>query len=114
MKVDVSQKGEIVILRCNGSLDADSIPVFKKHAYDALDNGKIKFVLDASNMEFVDSMGLGVLISFLRKVKEKDGDVKIAGLTADVKTIFEITRLYRLFDVSDNLGGAVKNFKNEK
>lgn len=111
MKLDVSKKGDVAILRCAGSLDSDSISTFKKTAYDLFDQGTVKYVLDASKVDFVDSMGLGVLISLLRKVKQKDGDIKIASLTPDVKTIFEITRLYRLFDVFDTANEAIDKFK---
>jgi anti-sigma B factor antagonist len=111
MKLDVIQKGEVTILKCSGNLDADNIALFKKAAYDILDKGRVKFVLDASSVEFVDSMGLGVLISMLRRVKQKDGDIKIASLTPDVKTIFEITKLYRLFDLCDSPQEAVTRFK---
>ena len=111
MKVEVSKKGDVAILKCMGSLDADSISGFKKVAYDMLDDGTTKYVLDAAGVDFVDSMGLGVLISLLRKVKQKDGDIKIVSLTPDVKTIFEITRLFRLFDVYDSIKDAVDKFK---
>lgn len=111
MKLDVSKKGGITIIKCEGSLDADNIASFKKVAYEILDRGVVRFVLDASKVDFVDSMGLGVLISLLRRVKQKNGDIKIASLTPDVKTIFEITKLYRLFDVCDSSKEAVERFK---
>jgi anti-sigma B factor antagonist len=111
MKLDVSKKGDVAIFKCVGSLDADNIATFKKAAYDMLDEGTVKYVLDVSGVDFVDSMGLGVLISLLRRVKQKDGDIKIASLTPDVKTIFEITRLFRLFDVCDSSKEAIEKFK---
>jgi anti-sigma B factor antagonist len=111
MKLDVSKKGDVTVLKCSGSLDADNIAAFKKTACDLFDKGGVKFVLDASNVEFVDSMGLGVLISFLRRVKAKEGDIKICSLTPEVKTIFEITRLYRLFDVADSVKDAIGRFQ---
>lgn len=111
MNLTTVKKGDVAVIKCAGSLDADSIPVFKKAAYDLFDKGTIKFVLDASQMDFVDSMGLGVLISLLRRVKQKDGDIKVASLTPDVKTVFEITRLYKLFDVYESAKEAVEGFK---
>ena len=111
MKVEVSKMGGVTLLKCSGSLDADNIAAFKKTTYDLLDQDVKKFVLDASKIDFVDSMGLGVLIALLRRVKQNDGDIKIASLTPDVKTIFEITKLYRLFDVADTVKEAVERFK---
>lgn len=113
MKMEVTKKGDVTILRCKGNLDADNIASFKKIACDLMDKGTIKFVIDAAGVDFVDSMGLGVLISLLRRVKQKDGDIKIVSLTDEVKTIFEITRLYRLFDVHDDLKNAVDKFQDK-
>lgn len=112
MKLDISKRGDVTVLRCEGSLDADNIAAFKKIAYEVLDKGALKLILDASKVDFVDSMGLGVLISLLRKLKQEDGDIKIVSLTPDVKTIFEITRLYRLFDIFDELKDALDAFKD--
>lgn len=114
MKVDVTKKGNITVVKCSGSLDSDHVAAFKKVVYDLYESGSYKFVLDAEEIDFVDSMGLGVLISLLRRVKQRDGDIKIASLSPDVKMIFEITKLFRLFDVSDSVKDALGKFKEKK
>lgn len=110
MNIDVKQQGDIQIMHCGGSLDADTVSAFKKVAYDLVSSGATRFVIDCSNLTFVDSMGLGVLISLLRRARSKNGDVKVAALSDEVKTIFEITRLHRLFDVCADWNTAVKQF----
>lgn len=110
MNIEVKQQGDIQIMHCGGSLDADTVAAFKKIAYDLVSRGSTRFIIDCSNLTFVDSMGLGVLISLLRRVRQKDGDVKVAALTDEVKTIFEITRLHRLFDVCADWNTAVNKF----
>lgn len=114
MKLDISKMGDITVLRYEGSLDADNLAGFKKAVYEAADKGAVKFILDASKIDFIDSMGLGVIISLLRRIKQKGGDIKISSLTADVRTIFEITKLYRLFDVHDNEKSALDAFRAKK
>lgn len=111
MKLEIAKRGKVTILRCEGSLDADNVAPFKQAAYDVVNKGALEIILDASKLEFVDSMGLGVLISLLRRLKQQDGDIKIVSLSSDVKTIFEITRLYRLFDVYDSIREALDGFK---
>jgi len=110
MNVDIEQQGDISILHCGGSLDADSVGGFKKIAYDLVDNGSVRIVVDCSKITFVDSMGLGVLISLLRRARSHQGDVKVASLTDDVRTVFEITRLHRLFDVCADTQTACRQF----
>ena len=110
MNIEVTQAGNIKVLHCGGSLDADSVAGFKKLAYDLVNDGSTRFVIDCTNLSFIDSMGLGVLISLLRRVRQREGDVKVASLTDEVKTIFEITRLHRLFDVCSDSNSALKRF----
>jgi anti-sigma B factor antagonist len=113
MHIEVENRGNISVMHCGGSLDADSIAAFKKVAYDLVDQGVTRLVVDFANLTFVDSMGLGALISLLRRVRQRQGDVKVVALTDDVKTIFEITRLHRLFEVCADLNTAIKRFENE-
>ncbi len=110
MQIEVKQEGGIAVMQCGGSLDADTVGAFKKIANDLVSGGSTHFIIDCTGLTFIDSMGLGVLISLLRRVRSKNGDVKMAGLTDEVKTIFEITRLHRLFDVCADANAAVRQF----
>lgn len=110
MNIDVKQQGDVQIMHCGGSLDADTVAAFKKVAYDLVSGGSTRFVIDCTNLTFIDSMGLGAMISLLRRVRTQNGDVKVASLSDDVKTIFEITRLHRLFDVCADWNTAVRQF----
>lgn len=114
MQIEVESKNGVSVMHCGGSLDADSIAAFKKIAYELVDKGTTRLVVDCSNLTFVDSMGLGVLISLLRRVRQGNGDVKMAALSDDVKTIFEITRLHRLFEVCADTNTAIKRFEETK
>ncbi len=110
MKINITEKGNAMVLQMQGSLDADSISVFKKVATPLVEKGCSRLVLDCSTLSFVDSMGLGVLISLLRKLRAKQGDLKIVGMNAEVRSIFEITRLHRLFDCHNNVEEAISKF----
>ena len=110
MKIDISQNGKVTILACNGSLDAQSVADFKKIAYGLVDDGTNKIVVDFTKLNFVDSVGLGALVSLLRRARENEGDVKLASLNDDVKTIFEITRLHKLFTLHSDWQTACKEF----
>lgn len=113
MNIDVKQQGDIQVMCCGGSLDADTVTAFKKVAYDLVSSGATRFIIDCTDLTFIDSMGLGVLISLLRRVRSRDGDVKMAALSDEVKTIFEITRLHRLFDVCADSSAALRQFSKK-
>lgn len=114
MNIEVIEQGDVRVLRCDGSLDADTVAAFKKVAYEMVNQGCARFVVDFGALGFIDSMGLGVLISLLRRVRQRGGDVKVAALTDEVKTIFEITRLHRLFDVCTDEESAMRRFNEKK
>lgn len=110
MNIKIESQGDVSIVQCSGSLDADSVAAFKKTTLDLVNSGATRFVVDCTKLTFVDSMGLGAMISLLRRARSRNGDVKVSGLTDDVKTIFEITRLHRLFDVFPDAATASRQF----
>jgi anti-sigma B factor antagonist len=60
---------------------------------------------------FIDSTGLGVLISLMRNLREQNRQLRIVGLNAEVRSIFEITRLFRVFDLADSVEKAIQNMR---
>ncbi len=65
-------------------------------------------IFDMSKLEFIDSSGCGVILSCLRKINSKDGDIKLFGLTKPVRTLFELIRMHRIFDIFNTKEEAVK------
>ena len=64
-------------------------------------------VVDLSGVDFIDSAGLGLLIALLKRISERGGDLKIAGLQKKVRMVFEITRAFKVFDIFDNAAEAL-------
>lgn len=110
MKISIEQKDAVTILRLKGSLDADTVAPFKKQAARLLEEGQTRLVLDCQALDFIDSMGLGALISLLRRVRSASGDIKVCALNKDVYSVFEITRLHRLFDIAPSCQAACEKF----
>lgn len=65
-------------------------------------------VVDLNGVDFLDSSGLGALVALLKRVSERGGDLKIAGLQKKVRMVFEITRAYKVFEIFDNANEAVQ------
>ena len=86
-------------IQIDNDLDLYNIPELEKLMNDCIAQKKIDFLLDCTNMSFIDSTGLGVLASFMKNVKEYDGKIKIIGLKAHIKKIFVITGLHTIFDI---------------
>ena len=82
----------------------------KEELLKKIDEGNQNVVIDLSTSDFIDSSFLGALVAGLKKATMKSGDLKIVGLQAPVRAMFELTRLYRIFDIFENQDEAVASF----
>jgi len=83
---------------------------FKQTLLKNIEENSSNVVVNLSNCEFVDSSFLGALVAGLKKATMKNGDLKIVGLQPPVQAMFELTRLYRIFDIFENEEDAIKSF----
>lgn len=103
------KKNEICLLKLKGRLDVKSIKKIKGHIKLLAKQRLVNIVLDMEHIYFIDSLGLGSLVYCLRFVKQSGGDIKIASLQAQIRALFELTRLYRIFQIFDDAETAVKS-----
>ena len=92
-------------------LDASTARDFKVALKPLLTND-VKLVLDFSHVDFIDSTGLGALVSCLRQAHAVGGGIKLAGLTAPARVLFELVRMHRVFEVFNNTDEAVMSYRN--
>lgn len=110
MNLVVEKSGEVsIVVLPDEYLDASNSTDFKDSIADLLD-GKGKVVLDMSAVEFVDSSGCGAILSCLRKLNSNGGDLKLCCVTKPVRTLFELVRMHRVFDILNTRDEAVKAF----
>ena len=92
------ERGVCVITLAGEYLDAGNTREFMETAGPLLDKHD-RVLLDLSKLRFVDSSGLGALLSCLRRLNEKGGAMKLCGMTEQVKALFDLVHINRLFDV---------------
>jgi anti-sigma B factor antagonist len=90
-------------------LDASNSPEFKRDIAPVL-QANTKLVLDLSRLRFVDSSGLGAMLSCLRQLSAKNGDLKLCGMSKQVRAAFELVRMHRIFDIAGTREEAVHAF----
>jgi len=81
----------------DGEIDIYNAPELKEKLHKLIEQHPGNFVLDCQNLTYIDSTGLGVLISALRRVKEYDGQITITNLKPYIRKIFVITGLDKIF-----------------
>ncbi len=113
MKIQGKQIADICVLEIEGEVDAEHAPQLKKVLAKAREESAKNFVLDLKKVNFIDSTGLGVLISLMRQLKDMGGRLRLTGLQEEVRSIFEITRLFRVFDISPTVEEALQAIRNK-
>jgi anti-sigma B factor antagonist len=104
---NVRQSDEVTIVDVGGRFDAASAPAVRDRLHQLIEEGHSRLLLNLSEMEFIDSAGLGALVSCLRRAAADGGDLRLAEVPAFCRSIFELTRLTRVFNVGESEAQAV-------
>ena len=90
------------------NLDASNVKAFRD-AIQAVTGSCKVVVLDMSALNFVDSSGLGALLSCLRAMNGKSGQLRLFGMTKPVKALFELVRMHRIFPIYNSREEALED-----
>ena len=110
MSLTVSKHGDIVIVDIEGQLIVSNRQELKKRVLDEAEGGARKIVVDFARTGYIDSAGLGVLVSLAKRLRELGGDIRLANLNDDLQTLFELTKLDTLFQIADTRERALESF----
>jgi anti-sigma B factor antagonist len=102
---------EIVNLERATLSEADTL---RTSINEKVEMGYRKVIVDLSAVEFVDSTFLGVIVGALKKVAKLNGDLKLVGFKPTVRAMFELTRLFRVFETHSDLQEAIRSFTTLK
>lgn len=95
--VSSSRDGDWRVVTVNGEIDVHTGPALRDHLLSAFSQGEDTVVVDLSQVSFLDSSGLGVLVTAHKRARTTNGELRIAACRPPVSTIFQITALDRAF-----------------
>ncbi len=108
MEIEEKKVGEVlVVLPREKRIDASVSTGFKGRMVDWINQGNKRIVLDLSEVDFIDSSGLGAIVSSL-KTLGTDGDLVICGIRETVMGLFKLTRMNRVFQIFNDESEAIK------
>ena len=111
MTITTREAGDVTIVDLRGRLVVGAEAVaLRRQVHDLLHDGKNKLLLNASQVEFIDSSGLGELVTALRSVRKQGGELKLLNLGEKFHDLLRITKLYTLFEITDDEASAVRSF----
>ena len=105
-----SLQDDVAVITVDGFLDAHTAPQFEQVLQQEIADGRVKLVVDCAKLTYISSAGLGVFMGFIEEVREQRGDIKVCGLTPKVRQVFEILGFETIFELFDNVQGAVDRF----
>ena len=101
MESTIEQVGDLIVVTVKqDSLDARSAKDFRDDLDGVITDGT-KILLDMSNVEFVDSAGLGTIVASLKRLRASGGDITICCVHKTVRALFELVRMHRLVEIYD-------------
>lgn len=101
----------IVVVSPRQRIDAFSAPALRARLDQLIENGVIRFVLDLSAVPFLDSAGMAVLVSLLKRTRQSGGDVRLVWPAEDAaRRILRLTKFDRVFTMFETAEAALNNF----
>ena len=108
MVVKSFEKDGVTIFQVDGEINISTSPELKKQ-YEKVTAKKV--VVDLEKVNYIDSSGLATLVEILKKTKSQGGSLGLAGMSEKVRSLFEITKLDKLFSIYPNQQEAVTQAK---
>ena len=103
---------DVVVLDLSGRITiGEGTLMLRDRIQKMLEEGETKFLLNLSDVDYIDSSGLGELVSSFTTVKSQGGTLKLLSLTRRVRDLMQITKLLTVFDVYDSEPEALKSFR---
>ena len=111
MKTSTRQVGEVTVVDMKGRIVlGEESAALRDLVRDLLSKGHKKVLFNLRDVDYIDSSGLGALVSAFTSVKKQGGELKLLDLTNKVHDVMQITKLYTIFDILNDETVALKSF----
>ena len=110
MQIKVEEQGSVKICHPEGDIDINTSPQVKKIFDKLVQDKSEKALVNLQKVNYIDSSGLATLVEVLKNFRSYGGKLKLSNLSNKVRSLFEITKLEKLFDIADTQEEALKAF----
>jgi anti-sigma B factor antagonist len=112
MKANNRQVNGVTIVDMSGRITlGEGSVILRDSIKDLLGKGQKKILLNLGDVSYIDSSGIGELVSAFTSVRNQGGELKLLKLTKKVHDLLQITKLYTVFDIKDDETDAIRSFK---
>ncbi len=111
VKLTSRQVGDVTVIDAAGRLTlGEGASAFRDYIRDLNSKGNKKLLLNLSDVSYIDSSGIGEMVSGFTTITNSGGQLKLVGLSKRVKDLLQITKLYTVFEAFDDEAQAVRSF----
>lgn len=110
MGYSIDTEQGVTVIEVEGELVVGNRQELKDAVLDRLSAGDRDYLLDFADASYIDSSGLGVLVSLSKRIREEGGELRLSGLNEDLLTLFELTKLDTLFQIAEDRDQALSTF----
>jgi anti-sigma B factor antagonist len=112
MKASNRQVNGVTVVDMSGRITlGEGSVVLREAVKDLIAKGQKKILLNLGDVTYIDSSGIGELVSAFTSVRNQGGELKLLKLTKKVHDLLQITKLYTVFDIKDDEAAAIQSFK---
>lgn len=111
--VGVRQRDTVSVFELKGYLDAHTAPELEKTFQKHLNESRFNIVVNFSDLSYISSAGLGVLMQFIEDVRRNDGDIKLSNMSSRVYNVFDLLGFPMLYEIFNDEEEAVGKFLNK-
>ncbi len=110
MELITERRGDVLLIRiATAALDLATSGDFRESVTPLIEHER-KVIFDLTDIGFIDSSGLGIFISCMRKLQGRGGDLKMCGMSSTVRMVFELVRMHKVVDICNDRDEAVRRF----
>lgn len=111
VKLTARQVGDVTVIDAAGRITlGEGASAFRDMLRDLAAKGDKKLLLNLSEVSYIDSSGIGEMVSGFTTITNHGGHLKLVGLSKRVKDLLQITKLYTVFEVYDDEAAAIRSF----
>ncbi|NOY88027.1 MAG: STAS domain-containing protein [FCB group bacterium] len=107
---DREQDGVVIIEPKGKIMGGPDASLLHDKLYEFIEQNKKKVIIDLSRVDWMNSTGLGILISGYTTLRNNDGELKLANVTEKIQSLLTITKLVTVFEAYDSIDDAIKSF----
>ena len=111
MEIETKEQDGIVVLSINGEIDLYNAPELKEAVQKLSEQNKNKIIVNLDRVSYVDSSGIGALISSFSNLKKQGGSLRICNVAGSVRKVFELTKLTSFFEIDNTEADSLSAFK---